>query len=102
VLEGAPQAVSHSGNTVGAPQLVADHGAFSVAWKDTRSGNDDVRFEALDAAAKPAGDELPVTEDETGSTAPSLVVTDAGYAAAWLDGASDSTGTVKFRRFCAQ
>jgi len=98
---GEAVALTQSGASVGAPSLLQrPEGGFGMAWVDARAADSEVRYLEVDDAGQLLGSELMVTDDDSASSAPSLVRTELGYAVAWIDAASDSTGSVMFRKFC--
>jgi hypothetical protein len=98
---GPPVPLSASNNTAGVASVRArSGGGFALAWPDGRSGDTEIRFVELNANGQPLAADVPITADDTSSTAPSLVIAGGAYAAAWLDNLTDTTGEVSFRVFC--
>jgi hypothetical protein len=86
---------------VGAPSLLQQPaGGFGMAFVDASSAERQVAFLEVDDAGQLEGPPRAVTDAGVPS-APSLIMMDPGYAAAWVDGAGESQSSVRFRLFCS-
>lgn len=94
--------LSSSGNTARAASVQArPGGGFAVLWSDARSGDQELRFLEFSSNGTPRGSDAPMTSDMADNTGAALTVADNRYGALWLTGATDTTGEVAFRIFCA-
>ncbi|MFH1434967.1 MAG: DUF4215 domain-containing protein [Pseudomonadota bacterium] len=65
--------------------LVFTGSRFAIAWRDNRSGNQDVYFTIFDMDGATIVDDARITDASTDSTAPALAFTGSEYGVAWLE-----------------
>lgn len=65
------------------PSLVWNGHGYSVAWNDSRNGNDQIYFARLDKEGNKIGEDIRVTSENGPSVNPSLVWTGNGYGVVW-------------------
>lgn len=86
--------------TARAASVAARTGGWALAWSDSQDGDAEIRFQQLDGSGAPFGTEVPLSNDDTASIDPSVVVGHGGFAAAWVDATSDTTASIRFAKIC--
>jgi hypothetical protein len=98
----AAEAIGQTSGDAGALSLLQQpDGGFGMAFASGSAGYAQVMFLELDDAGQLQGESMAVSDGLSAASAPALIMTGDGYAAAWVEASGVGQSRLRFRLFCA-